>query len=174
MSINETQVTQDLYQLYAEFGIAAEKAQVLEIDAGNVALGYLALFFVKPGEVSAEQSKMFRSVVDDLNRKTLGTVLRHVKSSLNFDARILEIVDRALERRNYLTHKFFRTHNFAICSAEGRKAMIAELQEIQAQLEQGRQILYAISENLDTLAGRSNSATETAQRLAARGKKVPM
>jgi hypothetical protein len=34
----------DQYELYAEFGIAAEKAQVLEVAAGNVALSYLALF----------------------------------------------------------------------------------------------------------------------------------
>lgn len=163
----------DQYQLYAEFGMAAEKAQVLEVDAGNVALSYMS-FFVEPGEVTAEQAEMFRSVVDDLNRKTLGAVLFHVKSALDLDAGIVETVDHALERRNYLTHQFFRTHNFAICSTEGRKAMIAELQEIQAQLEQGHQVLYAISENLDALAGRSSLTEETARRLAAQGKKLAM
>jgi len=35
----------DQYELYAEFGIAAEKAQVLELEAGNVALLYIALIF---------------------------------------------------------------------------------------------------------------------------------
>jgi hypothetical protein len=30
----------DQYELYAEYGIAAEKAQVLEFEAGNVALAF--------------------------------------------------------------------------------------------------------------------------------------
>ena len=34
----------DHYQLYVEFGIAVEKAQILEVDAGNVAISYLAFF----------------------------------------------------------------------------------------------------------------------------------
>lgn len=34
----------DLYELYAEFGIAAEKAQVMELAAGNFALAYVMLF----------------------------------------------------------------------------------------------------------------------------------
>jgi hypothetical protein len=37
----------DQYKLYAEFGITSEKAQVLEVDAGNVALGFLAMFVDK-------------------------------------------------------------------------------------------------------------------------------
>jgi hypothetical protein len=37
----------DQYALYAEFGIAAEKAQVLAVAAGNVALGFLAIAELK-------------------------------------------------------------------------------------------------------------------------------
>jgi hypothetical protein len=33
------------YEVYAEFGMAAERAQVLEIAGGNVALSYLMLFY---------------------------------------------------------------------------------------------------------------------------------
>ena len=35
----------DHYEVYTEFGMAAEKAQVLEVAAGNVALSYLTLFY---------------------------------------------------------------------------------------------------------------------------------
>jgi hypothetical protein len=34
----------DHYELYAEFGMTAEKAQIREVAAGNVALGFLAMF----------------------------------------------------------------------------------------------------------------------------------
>jgi len=109
-----------------------------------------------------------------LNKKTLGTVLKHVKKLADYDEAIIEIVDAALDKRNYLVHHFFRTHNFAINSVEGRKEMLVELQDIQQKLTRGSQVLYAISENLDRLAGRVGSTEETAKRLAARGKKVTM
>ena len=34
----------DQYELYAEFGMTAEKAQVLELAAGNVALSFVGMF----------------------------------------------------------------------------------------------------------------------------------
>jgi hypothetical protein len=34
----------DQYRLYAEFGIASERAQVLEVEAGNVALMFVVAF----------------------------------------------------------------------------------------------------------------------------------
>jgi hypothetical protein len=85
----------DQYELYAEFGIAAEKAQVLELEAGNVALLYIALIF-KSEEIGHEQRKMLRSILDDCDRSTLGRLLRRVKSIGEFDASILSVVDQAL------------------------------------------------------------------------------
>ena len=54
---------------------------------------------------------------------------------------MIKIVDEALERRNYLTPHFFRSHNFALYSEEGRKMMTAELKEIQAQLNVAHRML---------------------------------
>jgi hypothetical protein len=143
----------DQYELYAVFGMAAEKAQVLEVAAGNVALSYLMLFR-GTDNISAEETEMFRSLVDDLNRKTLGRLLTSIKSMGNFDESILRAVDDALERRNYLMHHFFRTHNFAIFDAAGRRAMLVELREIDNKLAVGEAMLRAVSECLDGLAGR--------------------
>lgn len=42
-------VPPDLQELYAQVGIACEIAQVVEVEAGNLALAYLTLF-VKPGQ----------------------------------------------------------------------------------------------------------------------------
>jgi hypothetical protein len=64
----------DQYQLYAEFGITAEKTQVLEVAAGNVALGLLAMF-VKAGEVIPEETEMYCAIVYDVNRKTFSALL---------------------------------------------------------------------------------------------------
>jgi len=45
---------------------------------------------------------MFRSIIDDLNEKTLGRLLKNIKSTGKFDDKILLVIDEALERRNYL------------------------------------------------------------------------
>jgi hypothetical protein len=161
----------DLYGLYAEFGIAAEKAQVMEVEAGNAALSYLAMF-VDTDRISPEETEMFRSVIEDVNRKTLGAMLKHIKAFGNFDDKLVEIVDEGLERRNYLTHKFFRTHNFAIQSEAGRKAMIAELKEIQVVLQPGLGVLNAVTDSLTHFAGRPDKTKQAVDRLVARGKRV--
>jgi hypothetical protein len=161
----------DLYELYAEFGIAAETAQVLEVEAGNAALNYLAMF-VDTDRITPEETELFRGVTNDLNRKTLGAMLKHIKAVGNFDDTLLQIVDEALERRNYLTHKFFRAHNFAIQSPEGRKAMIAELKSIQSSLQRGLGVLSAVTDSLTHFSGRTDKTKEIVDALAARGKRI--
>jgi hypothetical protein len=162
---------EDLYALYAEFGIAAEKAQVLETEAGNVALSFLTLL-VNTDNISAEETEMYWSIVDDINRKTFGTLLKHIKTITNFDDSILKWMDEALEGRNYLTHHFFRTHNFALFNAEGRKAMVVELKEIQDKLVRAHAALCGISSLMIEIAGRSGVAQDVALRLKTQGKKV--
>ena len=161
---------EDLYALYAEFGIAAEKAQVLETEAGNVALSFLALL-VNTDKITARETEMYRSILDDINRKTFGKLLKHIKSIVNFDDAILKWMDEALEGRNYLTHHFFRTHNFALFNADGRRAMVTELKEIQAKLTRAHTSLSAISSLMNQVAGRSGIAEDIAQRLLTRGRK---
>lgn len=42
---------QDQLRLYAEFGITAEKAQVLEFEAGNVALSFVRSSSIRSASV---------------------------------------------------------------------------------------------------------------------------
>lgn len=164
-------VPADQYELYAEFGIASEKAQLLEVEAGNVALSFLALF-VNTDQISAEQTEMFRSIVDDVNRKTFGTLLKHLKAIVTFDQSILRIIEDALERRNYLIHHFFRTHNFAIFDAAGRKAMVEELKDIQIKLDLAHDALLGLSSAFEAFAGRGGVSDAIAKETLAEGKRV--
>ncbi len=164
-------IPEDQYALYAEFGIAAEKAQVLETEAGNLALSYLTLF-VNTDNITPEETEMYRSVVDDVNRQTLGALLKRIKGQLNFDDTILGVVDEAVKQRNYLTHHFFRKHNFALFSEEGRKVMVLELKEIQGKLDNAHARLYAISGLLLKIVGREGISNEEALRLKTRGEMV--
>lgn len=166
----------DQYALYAEFGIAAEKAQVVEVAASNVALGFLAMF-VNTKEISPEETEMYRAVINDVNAKAFGRLLKHLKNTAHLDDNLTNIVDEALERRNYLTHLFFRTHNFALYSEDGRKVMMAELKEIQGKLDLAHQVLEGMATVMDDLGarlvGRSPvDAVEISFRLQGRGKRV--
>jgi hypothetical protein len=160
----------DQYELYAEFGMVAEKAQVLEVAAGNVALGFLAMF-VKTDEITPEQTEMYRAIVDDVNRKTFGSLLKHLKKTMNLSESIIKVIDEALERRNYITHHFFRSHNFALYSEKGRETMTAELKEISEKLDLAKRTLDAMAELMDQMAGRKTD-TGMIERLIARGKKL--
>ena len=164
---------EDQLRLYAEFGITAEKAQVLEFEAGNVALSFVALF-VGTDRIDPEKTAMFRSLVDDANRQTLGALLRSIKRMANFDDSLLTIVDDALERRNYLAHRFFPSHNYAIFDTAGREAMIEELKGIQAKLDRAHKALSAVSALLTKMAGHPEISEATAQELAVRGKRLKL
>ena len=162
---------QDELELYAEYGITAEKAQVLEVEAGNVALAFLALF-VNTDRISPEEREMYRGIVDDVNRKTLGALLKSIRTLARFDDALLKIVDEALERRNYLAHRFFPTHNFAIFSDAGRQEMIAELRDIQMKLDRAHAALSAISSALLKFRGGVPSPDEFAKKRMTEGKRL--
>jgi len=163
------EMPQDLFELYAEFGMASENAQLLETEAGNAAICYYAMF-VNTNEITDEQRKIFKALFDDVNRKTLGAALKHLKSIGTFDSALLKAIDEGLEKRNYLIHKFFRTHNFAIQNEEGRKAMIHELVEIRQSLYKTLGILTAVTKSLSQFAGIPEISAEELQNLIAAGR----
>ena len=139
-------------ELYATYGMAAEAAQALETEAGNVALAFAALFRGTDA-LDDSQRQFYSALVDDVNSRTLGNLLGKIKQLGHLDQKILDIINDALERRNYLTHRFFRTHNFAIYSETGRAAMMEELRDIQQRFALARAHLSAISSSLLELAG---------------------
>jgi hypothetical protein len=89
------ELPKDLQELYAQVGIASEIAQVLELEAGNLALAYLAMF-VEPEKVTSEETEVFRALIDDVNRKTLGAMFKHIRKMATIDKELLDIMDKAL------------------------------------------------------------------------------
>ena len=94
----------DQLDVYTQFGIAAEMAQCV-VDASNLALAYIAAF-VNTDEITPELAEWFLAIEEDLNRKTLGQLLRSVKQFATYGDEILETMDEALIKRNYLMHRF--------------------------------------------------------------------
>jgi len=162
----------DLRELYFIFGVTAEKAQVMETAAGNAALAYVALF-VDTSNITPEMTEWFKQLLDDVNSKTFGALLRTIKRSINVDENTLAVIDEALKSRNYVTHHFFRHHNFAIHREEGRQTMIDELKDMGQKFETAQLLLDGLASCLHQLAGRSiDFGKDEGKRLEARGKRV--
>lgn len=170
-----TSYPDDLRELYYEFGRAAEMAQVMETEAGNLALVY-ATMLVDTSKITDEQREFFRALVQDVDKRTFGNLFREIQRIGQIDGSILDTVNAALEKRNYLTHKFFRKHNFAIHSEEGRKTMRAEIGEIQASLSLAHAVLSGMTGSLSNLLaellGRSVLSEHDALILMSEGKRL--
>ena len=137
----------DLRDVYFEFGCAAKTAQLLEVAASNHALAFVSLAF-DGSNATNEQRELFQAVVDDANKRTFGNLLKHIRNIGEVSDGIEKIITDALEKKNYLIHKFFRTHNFAINSAEWRKTMRAEIAEVHSALSLAHTVLSGMTHTL--------------------------
>lgn len=166
-----TDCPDDLRELYCEFGRAGELAQLMEMEAGNLALVY-ATMLVDTSRITDEQREFFRALVQDVNKRTFGNLFLQIQNLGQIGSSILDTVNDALEKRNYLTHKFFREHNFAIGSVEGRKTMLAELLEIQASLSLANAVLLGMTESLAKVLGHKVLSEQEVLTLMAEAKRV--
>ena len=138
--------------MYAKDGQVAEKAQVLETEVGNVVLAFFALFNGTK-EMDEQKKEFYSQLLSEVNRKTLGGLLKHVKTIVEFDAKTLQIVDTALDKRNYFTDHFFRTHDFSIYNEDGRSEMLQELTDIGEHFDLAHACLAALTGQLMKISG---------------------
>ena len=161
----------DLRELYFEFGRTAEVAQVMEVEAGNLALAFVSLAF-DPSKITEEDRRFFKAIIDDVNRRTFGNLLKEIRKIGSVSEGIEKIINEALEKRNYLVHKFFRSHNVQINSEEGRKKMRAELNEIYESLSKAHATLLGMTNTLNQVFDRPNISEEEAIELMKKGKRI--
>ena len=131
---------------------------------------------VDTSKITDEQREFFRVLVQDVNTRTFGNLFQQIQKMGQIDDGIIATVNDALEKRNHLTHKFFRQHNFTIDSLEGRRTMLAELGEIQGSMSLAHATLSAmtgsLSQLLAKLFGRSVLSEQEALTLMAEGRRV--
>ncbi len=121
----------DRHELYAKYGIAAEAAQLFETELGTLLLCVRGLengWHIVPDEVKA------RKVLDAIDRSTLGRLLNSLKRHITIEESLEKCFLSGLQARNQLMHGFFEKHNFKIQSEDGRKEMIANLENLYGEL----------------------------------------
>jgi hypothetical protein len=120
-----------LEDVYLKFGFAAEAAQLLETELGNL---LLAAGAIEAGLIDHPDSARASGLLTFVNRQTLGQLLRSLDRSTDVLDELESVLAQALSERNRLMHSFYRQHNFRRNSDEGRRAMMADLESIHDAL----------------------------------------
>ncbi len=123
--------------VYAYFGLAIYTGQCLE-EVFSIMLWTDKIFKNK-----IKTNKEVNEIIDSIenSKKTMGNFIYEVKQSYSLTDSIVEQLDKALEKRNYLTHKYFKNHIEKFFSEMGHLEMInyfcdfiSESQLLEAQL----------------------------------------
>ena len=132
-------------ETYAHFGLAVYLAQVLEHGLVN------ALVILK----LPERNRLTRTDIDAFMDKrfenTLGRLISDLRQVTSVPEELDTFLSRALRKRNWLCHHYFRVRAVELMTAAGRDAMIAELKEAQELFMQADTLL---SETVQPLAAR--------------------
>lgn len=121
--------------LYAHFGLAYYLAAVLEEGLAQAIMQ--ADFLVRKRETitaagaagfdRAAYEAELDSYMERVNRMTAGAMARQLAQVTKLDAGLFTQMERAIERRNFLAHHFFRERIEKFYSRQGQDELLAEL-----------------------------------------------
>ena len=139
-----------LNDVYRKFGEVSEAAQLLETELGNI------LFLIdatQAGLLDKSDPEKAAAILEDLNRDTLGRLLKKLGRSVNEASALNELLTKAFKGRNRLSHSFYRQHNFRRNSSEGCDLMIDDLEAIHGTLlDAYKAVLLLTGTDLDNIA----------------------
>jgi hypothetical protein len=120
-----------LDDVYCKFGFAAEAAQLLETQLGNMLLLHRCL---DAGLLDRGDPVMASSIFQSVNRHTLGQLLKSLNNHTQSLDTLTDLLSAALKERNRLFHSFYREHNLRRNSEQGRVIMLEDLEGIHTAL----------------------------------------
>ena len=125
--------------VFACFGSAAQNAQHFEAALFEFLLDYnkLAKRTLRPQD--------FETLDQKLQKRTLGTLLREFSKYVKIsDPNVERLLEKALERRNFLMHHFFREKDFTLRLENDRMRLISCLTNIDRVLQESTTIIRAM------------------------------
>ena len=139
-----------LEDVYFEFGLASEAAQLLETELGTILFRIGAIeadLFENPDHDKAYEILQF------VNRQTVGQLMRSVNKKKESLEELEDILTRALKERNRLAHSFYREHNNRRNSEDGRAIMLRDLEYIHdAILDANKAVMRFSGIDLDSMS----------------------
>ena len=120
-----------LANVYEKFGEVSEAAQLLETELGTMLLAHECLDAdLVSNPDTAKASEVFQKV----NKHTLGRLISVLKAKQRDLAVSSVVLEKALDARNFLSHSFYRHHNFRRNSPEGRELMLNDLERLHTEI----------------------------------------
>lgn len=159
-----------LDDVYRKFGEVSEAAQLLETELGNILFGEAVVegMLVRLPESARLNKKQAEELMDNVNRQTLGQLIKNAKRYTKALDQLEPLLAEALEERNRLSHHFYRQHNFRRNSDVGRLLMLEDLESIHHVLLNAYKAVVLLSGvDLDAVAEKSNKARDNGERPAA-------
>jgi len=142
-----------LDDVYWKFGYAAEAAQLLETELGNMLIQH---GIVEENLVNQPDPSRAAELFRQTDKHTLGQLIIRLKAKNQSIANLEDVLAKALDERNRLFHAFYRQHNFRRNSGEGRQRMLDDLESIHKMLlDAYKTVMLLLGVDLDKL-----SATE--------------
>ncbi len=133
--------------MYAQYGLAAYCAQCFEKHLINF------LLLHAQATNTAVTLKELDDLEEVLHKKTLGKLLKEIGAVMSHNSSSEQLVNTALKRRNFLTHRYFWERAYEFMSSEGRVQMIAELEELRDLFERAEFFALALCQAAAKAAG---------------------
>lgn len=128
----EDSLSEQVKEVYANFGLAIYQAQCLEHGIAN-ALVYIDL--VPNRRRLAKDADEWAALVDSFMSSnfelTLGQMIRRLKEVTTVAPELEGQLSAALARRNWLAHHYFRERSETFLTSAGRATMLVELEAAQ-------------------------------------------
>jgi len=140
--------------VYAHAGLALYLSQCFEKGIEN----FLMLNSRVTGQcITLEQLDAFE---ESIEKRTLGRLLRDLKEHVDLKEGGADTLAEALQRRNFLAHRFFKERAEEFFSEAGRDRMVSELEKDQELLREADLKVSLICKALFRFLGISEEAIE--------------
>jgi len=139
----------NLDDVYWKFGYASEAAQLLETALGNMLIEHGV---IEENLINQRNPSRAAELFRHINRQTLGRLIIKLKAKNPSIANLEEVLTKALDERNRLSHSFYRQHNFRCNSNEGRRQVLDDLESIHdTLLDAYKAVILASGVDLDKI-----------------------
>lgn len=152
-----------LDDVYRKFGETSEAAQLLETELGNI---ILLNNCIESGHFQCPNSENAIEIVKQIDKQTLGQLIRKLGLGSTSGALLQELLYEALKVRNRLVHSFYLQHNLRRNSDAGCAIMLQDLEAIHEKLlEAYKAIILLSGVDLDKLVAELGTASQPADHL---------
>jgi hypothetical protein len=154
--MTDAQKSEQYKEVYAYAGLALYAAQCLEKSLEN--------FLCLHGRISGECVTLadLDALEDRVESQTVGRLLHATRSRVQFDNGAEKLLTTALDRRNFLAHRFFKERAIDFLSKAGRAKMISELTQLRERFDEADMVASVICKALQEELGVSDEVIERA------------